>query len=201
VFWDFDGVIKESVGVKTAAYVQLFGHTAELAARVRTHHELNGGVSRFEKIPLYLGWGGQALTAAAIEAHCAAFAGAVRQAVIDAPWVPGVREYLAAHHERQRFVLVTATPQAEMIDILDALHIGAWFREVHGAPTPKAAAVVGVLRRWRCAPQEAVFVGDARSDYQAASDGGIDFLLRRTALNGELQKTHAGLQCEDFLHG
>ena len=36
IFWDFDGVIKESVGVKTEAYVKLFApFGAPIAARVR----------------------------------------------------------------------------------------------------------------------------------------------------------------------
>jgi phosphoglycolate phosphatase-like HAD superfamily hydrolase len=198
LFWDFDGVIKESVHVKTDAYVRLFGTSADLAARVRAHHESNGGTSRFEKVPLYLSWAGVAATDAAVKFYCAAFGAAVRQGVLDAPWVAGAREYLEANCARQRFVLVSATPQTEMADILATLGIAACFREVHGAPTPKVEAIRSVLRCWNCPPAEALVIGDSRSDYQAALAAGLPFLLRRTPLNRDLQSEYQGQQCENF---
>lgn len=55
IFWDFDGVIKDSVSVKTLAFEKLFlPYGKKIAQKVKNHHEANGGVSRFEKIPLYL---------------------------------------------------------------------------------------------------------------------------------------------------
>ena len=57
VFWDFDGVIKDSVGVKSDAFESIFlPFGRDVAAKVREHHEKNGGVSRHKKIPLYLAW-------------------------------------------------------------------------------------------------------------------------------------------------
>ena len=55
IFWDFDGVIKESVSVKTDAYVELFSlYGSDICKQVRKHHLANGGMSRYDKIPLYL---------------------------------------------------------------------------------------------------------------------------------------------------
>ena len=125
LFWDFDGVIKDSVAVKTDAFERLFApFGAEVAARVRAHHESNGGMSRYAKLPLYLRWAGRSGSEAEVSRYCELFSAAVQQAVIDSPWVPGVREYLRANHERQGFVLVTATPQAEMREYRD----GSWYR-------------------------------------------------------------------------
>jgi hypothetical protein len=60
IFWDFDGVIKDSVIVKSKGYEKLFlSFGKEVVERVNQHHEANGGVSRFEKIPLYLSWAGE----------------------------------------------------------------------------------------------------------------------------------------------
>ena len=42
IFWDFDGVIKESLEVKSNAFFKLFekfGH--DIASKVRNHHEDN----------------------------------------------------------------------------------------------------------------------------------------------------------------
>jgi len=193
VFWDFDGVIKESVTIKSDAFERLFAsYGAEVAARVRHHHETHGGVSRYEKMPLYLEWAGEAATPARVDEFCSRFSTLVLQAVVDAAWVPGVREYLQAQYERQRFVLITATPQDEIEQILGACGIAQCFREVHGAPMKKAAAIRSVLDRWGQKPGEALVVGDSDTELAAAIANDVPFLLRCTDTNRELQERFGG---------
>ena len=63
IFWDFDGVIKDSVQVKSLAFQKIFSEYGfDVVNRVRRHHERNGGMSRFEKFPLYLSWANQTVT-------------------------------------------------------------------------------------------------------------------------------------------
>jgi phosphoglycolate phosphatase-like HAD superfamily hydrolase len=200
LFWDFDGVIKESVSIKTEAYARLFSiYGTDIEARVREHHKCNGGMSRLEKIPLYLKWAGQSVSAPDVDKMCDAFSALVMQAVVDSEWVPGAREFLDENYTRQRFVLVTATPQEEMEQILEMLGISNRFHEIHGAPTGKAQAIDSVIARWRCPRAEALVIGDSRSDYLAARATGVDFLLRQTSLNCAIQVEHSGLQRRDFI--
>ncbi len=202
LFWDFDGVIKESVEIKTLAFVRLFEpFGSELAVRVRAHHECNGGMSRFDKIPIYLQWAGVLPTEQEVQHYCAEFSAAVRKAVIDSPWVPGVREYLQLNNGRQNCVLVTATPQEEIEDIVRELAISNWFSEICGAPLIKADAIDSVIRRSKCKPEQALLIGDSEADYAAALSTGIDFLLRRTPLNRALQQRYDGPHCESLLNG
>jgi phosphoglycolate phosphatase-like HAD superfamily hydrolase len=199
VFWDFDGVIKDSVAVKTRAFERLFSPFGDqVVSRVREHHERNGGMSRLEKFPLYLHWAKQDASPGEVARYCGLFREAVCQSVIDSPWVPGVREYLAAHYGSQFFVLITGTPQQEIEDIVHALGITAWFQEIYGAPSAKADVIRAVLGRPEHAGKSAIMIGDATADMQAAAANGVEFLLRRTPLNRDLQCTHRGPQCEDF---
>jgi|SRR3972149_59814 len=193
IFWDFDGVIKDSVNVKTDVFVKLFeSYGVEVATKVRKHHEAHGGVSRFDKMPIYLSWAGELVTGEKIRDYCDRFSRMVLQSVIDAPWVPGVREYLLAYHDRQRFVLLTATPQEEIQQILQALGIAHYFLEVHGAPSPKATAIRDVLQRLQYQPEDALMVGDSETDLNAAEANQVAFLLRRTPLNQYLQNRFHG---------
>lgn len=197
LFWDFDGVIKESLAVKAEAFERLFApFGTEVAIRVRKHHEEHGGLSRYEKLPLYLEWAGQEHSPHDVARYCELFSAAVCQRVIECDWVPGAREYLQANHSRQVFVLVTGTPQSEIERILVELEITPWFREVYGAPLAKVDAVRSVLGR--VPRQRALFIGDSASDYVAAVEAGVDFMLRRTPFNGTLQATYSGPQCNDF---
>ena len=200
IFWDFDGVIKDSVKVKSEAYIELFEpYDSAIADRIRKHHEANGGISRYEKVPLYLEWAGLQTTAANINNFCAKFSTLVFQAVIDAPWVPGVKDYLLAHYQQQVFILVSATPNDEIVDILEALEIFRLFQRVYGAPTPKDQAIAEVLKEQGCPPGRALMIGDSESDMMAAQTNRVSFLLRRTAENHALQNRFVGPKIDDFL--
>ena len=71
IFWDFDGVIKDSLKVKSRAFEKLFlSYGSQTALKVRLHHEKNEGISRFEKIPLYLSWSNDLVTKKKIQEFC-----------------------------------------------------------------------------------------------------------------------------------
>jgi phosphoglycolate phosphatase-like HAD superfamily hydrolase len=199
VFFDFDGVIKQSVEVKGRAFAELFRpHGAALSERVLAHHLANSGLSRFEKMPKYLEWAGEEPTAARVDDYCHRFAARARQGVMDAAWVPGAQELLRANPYRQTFVLVTAAPREEIEDILMALELRHCFDRVYGAPTRKLAAIQDALRRCGIAPEHCLAIGDARADYDAAHAAGVPFVLVRHASNTALFADYDGHSIEDF---
>ena len=193
IFWDFDGVIKDSVNVKSLGYEKLFSAFGkEVVARVNEHHLLHGGVSRFEKIPLYLNWAGQPSNTFQVQKYCERFSNLVQQAVIDSPWVPGVHEYLKSNYASQCFILITGTPQKEIEKIIKILDLNICFREVHGAPKTKAAVIKGVLERLHYQSDQALVIGDSVTDLEAAQENSVSFMLRKTAFNQKLQKQFEG---------
>lgn len=201
IFWDFDGVIKESVEVKTQAYVNIFKHFGEdQERRVSAHHEANGGMSRFEKIPLYLSWVKSVVTSEDIELYCSRFAENVVKSVISSNWVPGAREYLEANWQKQVFVLVTATPQSEIEFILRELGISEWFDQVHGAPKLKFNIVAATLQELDVESRGCIYIGDSKTDKEAAESNKVEFILRCTPLNLDIQSSHRGRKCKDLTH-
>jgi len=199
IFWDFDGVIKESVDVKTRAYFQLFEpFGAVVAERVREHHEAFGGMSRFEKFPLYLQWAGEEPTENRVREYCEQFSHRVVQGVIDAPWVPGVERYLRNNSSRQIFVLVSATPQDELLHILDALNLTHCFAELYGAPARKQDAIRTSLGVRRLDASDCLMIGDAQTDLDAASINRVPFLLRKHESNRQLFSACISNSIDDF---
>ncbi len=202
VFWDFDGVVKDSIEVKSDGFRWIVRSAGDsIGDRVQRHHEANGGSTRFEKIPLYLSWAGMSSDAAAVRRACAEFSRFVVEAVIDSPWVPGVRDYLVENRGDQIFVLVTATPTNEIRWIIDRLGLLPCFSEVHGAPMAKADAVSETLARHRFEPDRTVLIGDSESDHRAATTNNVPFLLRRHRLNGELVEALDVPSIGDLLDG
>lgn len=200
VFWDFDGVIKESIAVKTDAFVQLFESFGDqVSRRVREHHEAHGGMSRFDKMPIYMAWAGVSVTESGVAAYCQQFSDVVLRRVIDAPWVAGVERILRENPYAQEFILVTATPQDEIIEILKAIDLRHSFTEVFGAPTKKGAAIRDSLSRRDVPLAQCLMIGDAKADMDAALENGIPFLLRRHASNQGVFCNYAGDSVEDLV--
>lgn len=190
VFWDFDGVIKESIGAKTEGFRWLVRSAGpKVCNRVQQHHESNGGVSRYDKIPLYLKWADMPTNARTVQRACVEFSEYVTDAVINSPWVPGVPEYLRNNLSSQVFILVTATPSEEIRQILGQLNLLPCFSDVFGAPTPKGDAVAYSLNHHQTTSDRAVFVGDSVTDHEAAISNCVPFLLRRHSLNRHLSSS------------
>lgn len=200
VFWDFDGVIKDSVDVKTEAFVRLFEeHGSELAEKVRNHHLENGGMSRYDKFPLYARWAGKELTSQKLDEYSKKFSSIALQGVLDSAWVPGVEGYLRKNHHSQTFILVSATPQDELVSILDALNLKDYFKAVFGAPLSKRDAIARVLAAFSVPPNNCLMIGDARADLEAAESNGVSFLLRLHDSNRKVFANYTGASVRDFL--
>ena len=185
VFWDFDGVIKDSVEVKTNAFRELFrSFGEEVMDKVTMHHVNNGGMSRFKKIPIYLSYAGIEPSENIINEFCNQFAILVEDAVVNSNWVPGVLQVINnCKKENQHFVLVTATPQDEIERILTRLNILRLFSNIFGSPMTKYDAINVCLKLYNVNSKESIMIGDSIADFEASQKTGSDFLLRRTPEN------------------
>ncbi|SCY14571.1 HAD family hydrolase [Desulfoluna spongiiphila] len=179
VFFDFDGVIVDSVPVKTEAFARMFrGFGPEIEAQVVAHHLAHGGVSRFVKFRYYYE---ELLHKAVGEDELARlgreFSQMVRQGVLTAPLIPGALESLAIlHWKRVPAFVVSGTPCEEVRDIVEARGLVHWFMEVHGSPLPKHVLLRGLQARYRLAPSACLMIGDAMTDYHAATATDTCFL-------------------------
>ena len=200
IFWDFDGVVKDSVAVKTQAYFCLFEPFGfDLAQKVRTHHIENGGISRFNKLPIYLEWAGIRPNEMIVNEYCEKFSKLVFQGVIESPWVAGVENYLRKNHYKQIFVMVSATPQDELEHILQALNLVECFTKVYGAPTPKKKAIFKTIHDFSLKSTECLMIGDAIADLKAANTNHVPFLLRMHESNSEIFSSYKGPSVGDFI--
>jgi len=199
IFFDFDGVIKESLDVKTNAFVKLFEPFGkDVAERVRKHHLDNGGMSRFDKFPIYLSWANKPATPEVVNNYCEQFSKLAFQGVVDANWVPGVKEYIQKKYNETILIVVSATPQQEMENILTALDFRKYFTAVFGAPATKKESIKESMLKYRVASEECLMIGDARADLDAATYNAVPFLLRIHNTNKELFAQYTGERISDF---
>ena len=199
IFWDFDGVIKESVSVKTDAFVELFQpYGKDVCNKVKQHHIENGGMSRFNKIPLYLEWSNIAPTNERVDDMCAKFSGIVKNKVINSAWVPGVERFLRSNKGKRVFIMVSATPQDELKDICKSLKLNEFFSKFYGSPTTKSSSIKMSMHDYGVSSEACLMIGDAQADIDAAKENNIDFIFRRHQYNQKLIVDSSIEIIEDF---
>jgi phosphoglycolate phosphatase-like HAD superfamily hydrolase len=199
VFLDFDGVIKDSVDAKGLAFVTIFREFGEaVGERILAHHRSNGGMSRVQKIPLYLSWAGLPARPGTVEAFIRSFAAEARRAVIESPWVPGALEFLKRQQASDIKVIVSATPEQELRSIAEELDILQYVESVIGTPTTKIEAIRSTMIRLSARPVNCIMVGDSKVDLDAAAANGVPFILRRHEGNRDLEPGIHGRSIHDL---
>jgi beta-phosphoglucomutase-like phosphatase (HAD superfamily) len=179
IILDFDGVILESVGIKTEAYRELFSAYPRELDRIMEYHLKNLGTSRFDKIRyIYEHILGEDLPPDEYRNLINRFADLVLGKVLRAPFVPGAPEFLEGFHLKLPLYVVSATPEDEIRFIVEERGLSRFFRGVCGAPKTKADCMREILASSGAEPGSAVYVGDAPNDLQAAKAVGIRFVGR-----------------------
>ena len=182
IIFDYDGVISESVNVKTEAFAEMYSQYGKaIENKVVEHHLANGGMSRFEKFKIYHEkYLGQIINKSVIDELSKTFSNIVLQKVISAPYVKGAYEFLSKNYQKFDFHISTGTPTAEIDTILIEKNIRHFFKKVYGSPEKKTSHVSKILREYNYQKNEVVFIGDAIADRDAARKNGIEFIGRFT---------------------
>lgn len=199
IFFDFDGVLAESVNVKTEAFRTMYlQHGEEFAQRVVNHHVANGGVSRFEKVKLYNGeWLGEDVSEKRVAELADTFSRLAVEGVINAPEVEGATAFLENSSQYVKYI-ITGTPTSEIKLILRERNMAHFFKEVYGSPEKKGFWVKKILSENPIDPKECVFIGDALADYEAAVKNNVHFILRETGENENLFLDFKGFKINDL---
>ena len=187
ITFDFDGVLVDSVHVKTEAFGELYRHHGpDIEAAVVEHHCANQGQSRYEKIRYYET---ELLSGAAddelVEERAQQFSELVESKVIACDPIPGAVEFLSAAAGELPMAVASATPTEELRRIVDARRMSHFFVSVHGAPASKADAMRDSYGRFGIESRQAIMVGDTAADYEAARQTGTPFVGVKGPFPGE----------------
>jgi phosphoglycolate phosphatase-like HAD superfamily hydrolase len=182
IIFDYDGVIAESVSVKTDAFAELYKQFGDdIVKKVIEHHEANGGISRFEKFKIYHEkFLGQTIDQTKIDSLANQFSELVLQKVIDSPYVKGAFEFISSNYKKYDFFISTGTPTSEIEIILREKGLVEYFKKVFGSPEKKEFHVNKIIETFNYNKKEIIFIGDALTDRDAARMNGIEFIGRYT---------------------
>ena len=179
IFFDLDGVILDSVDIKTRAFKKLYSkYGLHITRKVVAHHKANGGMSRFEKFKFYhQEYLEINLNNTEIKALAQKFSRIVFKEVTQAPFIKGALHFLQECKKLRKTVfLVSATPQEELERIIRLKKINQYFKSIKGSPQDKTANIQDLIKKYKVNNHRSVFFGDSINDLKAASSNNIKFI-------------------------
>lgn len=178
LFFDFDGVLIDSVNTKTKAFETLFkDFSDEIIHSVVRYHKTHGGISRVEKIRhAHENIIKSPLTEKQVMEWAQRYSDLVLQDVLRVSWIRGAKAFLDASARKLPVFVISGTPEPELKYVVDQRKISHYFKEILGSPVKKPEHIRRVLAKYRLSPGQCVFIGDAMTDYNAAIETGLHFI-------------------------
>jgi len=177
IFFDLDGVLIDSVPIKTDAYRSLFQSFGDEAVRlIVEYHLANGGIDRFRKIEHVLTQINRMETDL-VKTMAEKFATIVKQKVIEAPSFEPILDI--ARRGRKSGIpvfIVSGTPENELIEIVEKRGWANLFKRVRGSPDAKEVILKNLMSENKFTASNCLFIGDAVTDFLAAEHCGIWFI-------------------------
>lgn len=174
--FDCDGVLLDSNAIKTQAFHDVgMQYGQAVADALATYHVTHGGISRFIKFQyLFSDILKRAPETGELEHALEQFATAAKDRLLQCPMAPRIHEVLQAVSATGPAYVVSGGMQDELRDIFAQRGLDQYFTAIFGSPDTKDA----ILQRERSSgtmPDPALFVGDARYDFEVADRFGLDF--------------------------
>lgn len=187
--FDCDGVILDSVPVKTRAFARLAEpYGPEARDRFVMYHARHGGVSRYLKFE----WFFREILDREITPEESAewgrkFEEYALEEVRKCDLIPGARETLEKWRGILPMYVCTGAPRGEVSFILAERGLANYFNGILGSPPGKNELLHEIVHDLaRVLPEEALMIGDATTDRDAALANGTLFYAVGPELKGEI---------------
>mgnify|MGYP001583197062 CR=1 FL=1 len=188
IFFDFDGVILDSVDCKTQAFVSMYSkYGEEVSEKVRKYHLLNGGISRFDKFRYWhKNFLNITLHESEVQEMANEFSKLVLNNVIKSNEIPGAFKFIKKNYKNYNFWIITGTPTDEILVILRELNLCKYFKNAYGSPNKKTYWTEHIIKSNKLIRDEVLFIGDAMTDYDASVYSKVNFTLRSASYNEKM---------------
>ena len=183
LIFDCDGVILNSNQVKTNAfYNAALPYGKAFAEKLVEYHVNHGGISRYAKFECFLK---NIIPSDILEKDTfdsqlkvllTSYAQLVHQGLLECEIAPGLEELRDLTLDT-KWLIVSGGDQAELNEIFSKRKLSHFFDGgIYGSPDTKDEILSREIKN-RNIIEPALFIGDSKYDYQAATKAGLDFIF------------------------
>ena len=178
IFWDFDGVIMDSMPVRNRGFeIVLKEFPNEQVELLMQFHLKNGGLSRYVKFRHFFEEiRGEKITEEEIKEWAQKFSGIMRKELVQpALLIEDSLNFIKGNYKKFNMHVVSGSDGEELRYLCEKLEISLYFISINGSPVPKKELVHKLLITHNYTAQDTILIGDSINDYDAAEINDIDF--------------------------
>lgn len=178
VIFDFDGVILDSVPVKTEAFRKLFEEfPSNKIDELIKYHLLNGGKSRYLKIRyFYEELLHEKITDEKVNQLAQLYSELTKLELSKEKYIiQDTFEFIKENYQNYKMHIASGADEKDLKFICDSLGLTKYFLSINGSPTVKNKIVKDILMKNQYKKEETILIGDSINDYEAANANMIDF--------------------------
>jgi len=178
IFWDFDGVIMDSMPTRSLGFVKtLADFPKEQIDQLLEFHNSNGGLSRYVKFRYFFEEiRKEAVSESKVMELAHKFSEIMLSLLIDEKLlIQDSVSFIKENYQNFTFHIVSGSDGNELRKICQELALDQYFLTIEGSPTPKKRLVDDIMKKNRYLQSECCLIGDSHNDAEAATVNDIDF--------------------------
>ncbi len=178
IIFDCDGVIFDSNALKTAAFREvLAAYPQEVVDEFIVYHQTNGGISRYVKLRVFFtDFLKTSVDEEKLQKFLDEFGSSCQRLYQQAALTPGCVTVLEKLSKHIPLYVASGSDEAELQQVFAGKDLDKYFKGIYGSPKTKQDCVAEIIRKLN-SHKEVIFVGDAESDWKAATGANINFVF------------------------
>lgn len=178
IIFDFDGVILDSVPVKTEAFRKLFDtFPKEKVDELIEYHLLNGGMSRYKKIEYFFNTLlSENITEQTVIEYAQKYSEITKEELSQKKYlIEDSLEFIKYNYQKYNLHIASGADENDLKYICKKLELEKYFLSINGSPKIKIEIVKDILLDSDYKKDETILIGDSINDFEAADASGIEF--------------------------
>ena len=178
IIFDFDGVILDSVPIKTDGFRKLFQKfPSEIVDKLIEYHMQNGGISRYKKIKYFFNkLLNQYISENELQSYANRYSKITKEELTNPKYlIEDTVNFIKQNHKKYNMHVASGADEKDLKYICEKLNLTKYFLSIHGSPTIKSEIVKNILESNNYNKKETILIGDSINDYEAAKKNGIEF--------------------------
>jgi len=188
IIFDFDGVILDSIPVKTEAFRKLFElYDTQKVEELIEYHLQNGGKSRYVKIKYFFNEIlKQEISEKEVLQYAESYSKLTKEELANKKYlISDSIGFIEQNHKKYNMHVASGADEVDLKYICDSLYLGKYFLSINGSPKIKSTIVKDILEQNSYIKEETILIGDSINDYEAANLNNIFFYgFNNLELNG-----------------